>query len=366
METRERVPAQEDTSTQENTPAQNNIPAQEALDTSAEASPINAHSETDVSASTATSRGCVDENSAPLIWEFDVFDLFSLESQGRVVRQLDSVSPALDLMQNGYVAKTPGKPQVAVTVRTLELLYRLRNRKASFSIEAFAKVVCDYYSVYIPLIIQLYVINSCIKRPYRHYIRNIFADTFEVYLRILRLVDKRVHAVLGWDSPDWRPLNACRACCYKVWQELFVIYIQYTEPRSWRMSHRCNSADYTLLTATQVSNVRLFLQIGHKGILGPLTIAAIGCHVSMLTTSQVKYWALQKTHQCAIEAVTPAMMKTTTGKTSPQLIAMVLYQGTQPMDYASSSNSSPNFPVQVLRLLLPFHFPPDQPCLQAP
>jgi hypothetical protein len=112
---------------------------------------------------TATFKGCVDENSAPLIWKFDVFDLFLLESQGCVIWQLDSVSSVLDLMQNGYIAKIPGKPQVAVTVRTLELLYYLRNHKALFSIEAFAKVICNYYLVYIPLIIQLYVINSCIK-----------------------------------------------------------------------------------------------------------------------------------------------------------------------------------------------------------
>ena len=90
------------------------------------------------------------ETSAPAIWEFDVFDLFSLKTQGRVTRRPDSENPALDLMEHGYVAKTPGKPQVAVSVRTLELLFRLRNRKPSFSIEAFTKVICDYYAVSLP------------------------------------------------------------------------------------------------------------------------------------------------------------------------------------------------------------------------
>ena len=37
-----------------------------------------------------------------------------------------------------------------------------------------------------------------------------------MYLRILRIVEKRVHSVLGWDTLNWRPLNACRACCYKA------------------------------------------------------------------------------------------------------------------------------------------------------
>ncbi|EKM49186.1 uncharacterized protein PHACADRAFT_107267, partial [Phanerochaete carnosa HHB-10118-sp] len=46
-----------------------------------------------------------------------------------------------------------------------------------------------------------------------------FADTFEVYVRVIRAVNHRIYAVLGWNTPDWRPLHACRACCYKVKDE---------------------------------------------------------------------------------------------------------------------------------------------------
>ncbi len=42
------------------------------------------------------------------------------------------------------------------------------------------------------------------------------ADTYEKYLLILRTVDKHVYMALGWDTPNWRVRNACRACCYKV------------------------------------------------------------------------------------------------------------------------------------------------------
>lgn len=76
-----------------------------------------------------------------------VYDIFSCRSSVTVLRTQDSVSPALDLLRHGYIAKTPALPKVAVSVRTLQLLYRLRQRKASFSIESFAKVVCDYYKV---------------------------------------------------------------------------------------------------------------------------------------------------------------------------------------------------------------------------
>lgn len=35
-------------------------------------------------------------------------------------------------------------------------------------------------------------------------------------MRILNVVDQRVASCLGRDSPNWRVLNACTACCYKV------------------------------------------------------------------------------------------------------------------------------------------------------
>lgn len=76
-----------------------------------------------------------------------VFDLFTLAKRATVMREQTSTSPAIDMMRNGYVAKTPENPNAAITIKTLELFYRLRQRKPSFSAEALAKVICDYYSV---------------------------------------------------------------------------------------------------------------------------------------------------------------------------------------------------------------------------
>lgn len=42
------------------------------------------------------------------------------------------------------------------------------------------------------------------------------AETYEVYLRILNTVQRRIHAELGWNTPNWRVENACKACCYQV------------------------------------------------------------------------------------------------------------------------------------------------------
>ena len=80
-------------------------------------------------------------------WELDVYDLFTLEHSLKISRDPSSLSPALDFMRCGYITKTAKSPDVAVSVKTLELLYRLRQRRASFSVEAFTKVICDYYQV---------------------------------------------------------------------------------------------------------------------------------------------------------------------------------------------------------------------------
>lgn len=91
----------------------------------------------------------MDSNPEPasLPYTVDAYDIFTTEVQVTVDRDPQSQSPALDLLRHGYLAKTPTRPTAAVAVRTLELLYRLRQRSPSFSIEAFAKVVLDYYAV---------------------------------------------------------------------------------------------------------------------------------------------------------------------------------------------------------------------------
>lgn len=86
-------------------------------------------------------------NGQQISYTVQVFCLFTLERSATILRPPESVSAAVDLMANGYVAKSPAQPTIVVSLKTLELLYRLRRRKASFSIEAFAKLVCDYYQV---------------------------------------------------------------------------------------------------------------------------------------------------------------------------------------------------------------------------
>lgn len=76
-----------------------------------------------------------------------VYDIFGLSEEVTVMRPFTSISPSVNLMHHGLVAKSPDSPTVAVAVKSLQLLHRFRQWKPSVSIEAFTKVVCDYYTV---------------------------------------------------------------------------------------------------------------------------------------------------------------------------------------------------------------------------
>ncbi|KAI0081425.1 hypothetical protein K474DRAFT_1682021 [Panus rudis PR-1116 ss-1] len=117
-------------------------------------------------------------------------------------RPPDSVCPALDFALHGFLARSALSPSIAISFRTLEHYHKLRSRKPSFSAEAFAKVLCDSYMI-----------------PYQRYLAAVVADTYENFLTIIRRVEKKVFAALGWDSPDWRVCNACTACCYELEDE---------------------------------------------------------------------------------------------------------------------------------------------------
>lgn len=102
----------------------------------------------DATSAASEDAGCVS-------YTLRVYDLFTLQTEVTIQRPQNSVSPVLDLVKNGYIPKTPTQPKIAVSVKTLQLLYYIRQRKPSFSIEAFAKVVCDAYNVRLSLSLPL-------------------------------------------------------------------------------------------------------------------------------------------------------------------------------------------------------------------
>ncbi|KAI1784334.1 hypothetical protein LXA43DRAFT_901762 [Ganoderma leucocontextum] len=106
------------------------------------------------------------------------------------------------LVLNRYLGTSPDQPSLAISLKTLELLQCIKLCKASFSIEAFTKLLCHYYSI-----------------PYRRSYRTALTDTFNIYLMLLRAVDRHVCQALGRDSPNWRACNGCPACGYNLADE---------------------------------------------------------------------------------------------------------------------------------------------------
>ena len=51
--------------------------------------------------------------------------------------------------------------------------------------------------------------------PYRRRYRSALADAFEIYITILRSIEKLVSQELGRDTPDWRVQHACPPCTYE-------------------------------------------------------------------------------------------------------------------------------------------------------
>ncbi|KDQ58311.1 hypothetical protein JAAARDRAFT_89630, partial [Jaapia argillacea MUCL 33604] len=129
----------------------------------------------------------------------NVLDIYTLQTTAYIPRSANVVSISLALVAASFLGTGPDSLALAISLRALELLRRICLWKPSFSIEAYAKLLCDYYMM-----------------PFRTKYRTMLADAFETYLLILRMVDEQVQQALGQDTPNWRALNACPPCGYEL------------------------------------------------------------------------------------------------------------------------------------------------------
>ncbi|KAH9972566.1 hypothetical protein BGW80DRAFT_1119934, partial [Lactifluus volemus] len=107
--------------------------------------------------------------------------------------------PNTNLLLQGCLSSAPTRVSFVISLRTLELYRRLRVRQPRLSIQAWVRTLCDYH-------------NITYHSKYWQY----FSETFDVYLKILRGVDVRVHEALGRTSPHWRARHSCPCCQHKV------------------------------------------------------------------------------------------------------------------------------------------------------
>ena len=64
-----------------------------------------------------------------------------------IPRLTSDISPALALVQAGYLPSTPTNPALAFSLRSLELLHSLFRAMSSFSVQSFARLLADMHSV---------------------------------------------------------------------------------------------------------------------------------------------------------------------------------------------------------------------------
>ena len=85
-------------------------------------------------------------NPTDFTFEIEVVDIYTLDTSAKIPCSSDDL-PINVLVRSGYLGNTPTTPTLAISLRTLELFWRIWLRKSSFSVDAFTKVVCDLYSV---------------------------------------------------------------------------------------------------------------------------------------------------------------------------------------------------------------------------
>ena len=78
--------------------------------------------------------------------QFRAVDIYTLANTVDIPIHEDQHS-AEAMAAAGYLPNTPVNPSIAISFQTLELLRCLRLFKASFSTEAFAKLLCHKYMV---------------------------------------------------------------------------------------------------------------------------------------------------------------------------------------------------------------------------
>jgi hypothetical protein len=94
-------------------------------------------------------------------FNINVVNIYSLDTQAYILHATDSRSLSEALVLQGFLGNAPLNLSIAVSIKTLELYWRIRLRKPLFSVEAFAKVICDLYSVMYSLFGNWHALIHC-------------------------------------------------------------------------------------------------------------------------------------------------------------------------------------------------------------
>ncbi|KAH9903426.1 hypothetical protein C8Q73DRAFT_674646 [Cubamyces lactineus] len=131
-------------------------------------------------------------------WTMHCIDFFE---HGRRVFFPPSTSTRINvtLALHGYMGTAPIRPAVAISFKCLEAYRQVHRVCPRFSIQAQVRALCYLHMV-----------------PMESALVDQFSIAFDMYLEILHHVDQKVNVALRRDTPNWRMLNACAPCMYKL------------------------------------------------------------------------------------------------------------------------------------------------------
>ncbi|KAI9068752.1 hypothetical protein FKP32DRAFT_1671949 [Trametes sanguinea] len=124
-------------------------------------------------------------------FDIDVIDIYGLQTLVTITRGPDELA-VIALAHHGYLGNSPVNLSLAISFKMLELFCCIKLVKASFSAEAFAKLVCYQYYI-----------------PYRPLYQKALADALDIYLTICCFTFSHVMCTLERNTLDWRARNAC-------------------------------------------------------------------------------------------------------------------------------------------------------------
>ncbi|KIJ30001.1 hypothetical protein M422DRAFT_88109, partial [Sphaerobolus stellatus SS14] len=103
------------------------------------------------------------------------------------------------LIRHGCIGTAPSSPRSAFTIRTQSLYRQSHSSCPRFSVEAEVRVLCNMNRI-----------------PYSKAFAEQFRIAYDAYIEVLYHVDALVDKALAQDKPNWRALNTCPACDYRL------------------------------------------------------------------------------------------------------------------------------------------------------
>lgn len=133
---------------------------------------------------------------------FSVYSLFLSHSgsSSRNIQIFDGLThTSSSLILGGVIPTVPLAHTVGISTRTVALYHRLFTRCPKLGIQPFVKALCDAEGI-----------------PFKPHLSTQLSIAFDLYVAILNGVRGRVLKALGRDIPNWRMLNTCPACQYRL------------------------------------------------------------------------------------------------------------------------------------------------------